>query len=230
MSITGPCSVVTSAALTATTCTSTPTCFSTGCSCGTCPIARAQLGSTVAASAATTVVKIVRRGTTYANPAVLHLYPTFSLAADVYPDGSGGAVGTVTLVSTAPVVSCLDKGTGYTTLPSSVVIGQSTTTGTAQASTCTITFSAGVGTSAGKVTCLGGQYNLVFKGGSGTLTPGTCTVLFGGAGTHTSSFSAGGSGYAATQSVVFKTGVQPRGCLATLIGGITVTAGVVDAV
>ena len=236
--ITAPCNVASTAALVALTCSSFPTCASTGCSCGTCPISRAQLGSTAAGTYASTVT-ILRRGSTYANPVVLNLYPAFTLASTVYPDGgTGGAAGTVTLVGATPSASCTNAGSGYSTLPTSASIGQSLT-GAVQPSTCssvTLTIAAGTANS-GTVTvtaggsaagCLGGTYNVLFIGGSGTLTPGTCTVTFG-AGTHTAAISPVGAGYPSAPTVVFQTGAQARGCLVLSLGGFTPASGAIPA-
>jgi len=234
LSVTGPCTAASSTAQLAAVCTSTPLCASTGCSCGTCPVARAQLGSTAAAAAAAAVVTIARRGSTYANPVALHLYPAFTLYSPVYPDGgTGGGGGTVTLVGATPAATCTAVGSGYSTLPTSVVIGQSRTSNAVQPTGCTgVTFviAAGVAgsgtvtvTAAGSASgCIGGVYDLLFLGGSGTLTPGTCTLALA-AGVHTAAISPVGAGYSVAPTVSFETGTQPRGCLATL--STTVAAG-----
>ena len=77
--------------------------------------------------------------------------------------------------------------------------------------------------------CLGGTFNVVFNGGSGSLTPGTCTVNIP-VGTHVISEVSGGAGFGTTApTAVFKTGAQTRGCKVTSISGFSLTSGSVAA-
>ena len=156
----------------------------------------------------------------------------------MYPDGgSGGASATVTLGTVLTVSGgCGSAGTGYTTLPTSVLIGQSST-GTMQLPVCStsvnfiitpvpnsgsVTVSA-VGTASG---CLGGTYNLLFIGGSGTLMPGSCMLSLS-TGVHAAFVSLTGGGYGSTPSVVFPTGAQAPGCQIVSIGGFIPASGAI---
>ena len=126
----------------ATTCAggaaSCPTCF-----CGICPVIRGVFGTTASGASSgwsTITITILRRGSPFPNPVALHLFPAFSMAADLVPDGSSGASGKLLLVAgTASLTTgCATAGAGYAAaLPTSVAIGMNSV-GVLQPAACGI--------------------------------------------------------------------------------------------